>query len=44
MLTRMLVSLGVNEEIAARDACKIEHSISEETFEAIKEYYNRIEK
>ena len=44
VLTRMLVSLGVNEEIAARDACKIEHSISEETFEAIKDYYNKIEK
>ena len=44
VLTRMLISLGVGEETAARDACKIEHSISEETFEAIKEYYNRIEK
>ena len=44
VLTRMLVSLGVNEEISAPEACKNEHSISEETFEAIKEYYNRIEK
>ena len=44
VLTRMLISLGVGEETAARDAWKIEHSISEETFEAIKEYYNRIEK
>ena len=44
VLTRMLVSLGVSEETAARDACKIEHSISEETFEAIKEYYSKFEK
>lgn len=44
VLTKMLVSLGVSEDTAARDACKIEHSISEETFEAIKEFYKRIEK
>lgn len=39
VLTNMLVSLGVSEEVASRDACKIEHNISEETFKAIKAAY-----
>ncbi|MBR6770754.1 MAG: metal-dependent transcriptional regulator [Lachnospiraceae bacterium] len=37
-LTEWLVSLGVNREIAAEDACRIEHVISPESFEAIKKY------
>ncbi len=41
VLTKMLVSLGVDAAVAARDACKIEHSISDETFEAIKAYYSK---
>ena len=36
LLTAFLVSLGVSEEIASADACKIEHHISDESFEAIK--------
>ena len=36
MLTKVLVSIGVPEEIASEDACKIEHVISPESFEAIK--------
>lgn len=36
MLTKVLTSIGVPEEIAAEDACKIEHVISPESFEAIK--------
>lgn len=36
VLTQMLVNLGVDEETARRDACKIEHDISDESFEAIK--------
>lgn len=40
VLTNALISLGVPSEIAAEDACKVEHIISEETFEAIKLYYN----
>ena len=36
VLTKVLVSLGVPEEIASEDACKIEHDLSEESFEAIK--------
>lgn len=36
MLTQVLVSLGVPEDIASEDACRIEHVISQESFEAIK--------
>ena len=36
VLTNFLTSLGVDADVAARDACKIEHVISEESFEAIK--------
>ena len=36
ILTRFLVSIGVSEEIASQDACKIEHVISDETLNAIK--------
>ena len=36
LLTHFLVSLGVDEETAAEDACKMEHSISDASFEAIK--------
>ena len=40
VLTNAIIALGVSEEIAAEDACKIEHIISEETFDAIKKHYN----
>ena len=36
VLTKLLVSLGVDEETASADACKIEHHISDKSFEAIK--------
>ena len=38
ILTDLLVSLGVNRETAVIDACKIEHVISAESFEAIKKH------
>lgn len=38
VLTDALKTLGVDEEIAAADACRIEHVISEKTFVKIKEY------
>lgn len=38
VLTRFLVKLGVSEETAAEDACKMEHIISEEAFLAIKNH------
>ena len=36
VLTNLLVSLGVPEDTAAEDACKVEHVISDETFNALK--------
>lgn len=36
VLTAHLIKLGVSSEIAEEDACKIEHVISDESFEAIK--------
>ena len=41
LLTSMLMMLGVSRETAMRDACKIEHDPSDETFEAIKRHANR---
>lgn len=38
LLTKFLMQIGVDEEIAVKDACKIEHCISEESFTAIKNY------
>ena len=38
VLTQMLTQLGVSHETAVRDACKIEHDLSDETFEAIKRH------
>ena len=38
LLTQLLTSLGVDEETAVDDACKIEHHISEKSFEAIKKH------
>lgn len=38
VLTKALVALGVDPEIAAEDACKIEHVISDPTFAAIKRH------
>lgn len=36
ILTNWLISLGVDEEIAGEDACRMEHDMSEETFSALK--------
>ena len=36
LITDLLIMLGVNPEVAAEDACRIEHVISEESFAAIK--------
>lgn len=37
-ITKLLISLGVDEQTAADDACKVEHVISDESFEAIKRF------
>jgi len=42
LLSKWLISLGVNPDIATEDACKIEHVISSESFEAIKRAYNKL--
>lgn len=38
ILARALMSIGVSEETATADACKIEHDISDESFEAVKNH------
>lgn len=38
VLSRLLIRLGVSEDTATADACKIEHAISDESFEAIKRH------
>ena len=38
LLTRLLVGIGVSPETAAEDACKLEHAISDESFEALQRY------
>ena len=38
LLTHFFVQLGVDEEVAAEDACKAEHILSEQTLEKIREY------
>ncbi len=42
ILSEVLVSLGVGKEVATEDACRIEHVISEDTFNAIKLYLESI--
>ena len=41
VLSKMLTALGVSKETATEDACKIEHVISDETFEAIKNHLDQ---
>lgn len=38
LLTSFLVRLGVSEEVASEDACRLEHVLSDESFEAIKRH------
>ncbi len=40
LLSDLLTKLGVSESVAREDACRIEHDISAETFDAIKKFYN----
>lgn len=42
ILSQMLMRLGVSEKTAVQDACKIEHDISDESFNAIKKYIQNI--
>ena len=42
ILSKVLMAIGVDKETAFADACKIEHNISETTFECIKAFYEKI--
>lgn len=42
LLSDWLIRLGVSEEAAVKDACRIEHDISEETFEVLKKHCSAI--
>ena len=43
VLSKILISLGVDEKAAAEDACRIEHVISDDTFTAIKDHVAKME-
>ena len=38
LLTKLLIHIGVSDQTAAEDACKLEHAISDESFEALKQF------
>lgn len=42
LLNKIFLHIGVSEKTAAEDACKIEHDLSQETFECIKRYFNNL--
>jgi len=44
VLSKVLISLGVSEAVAKEDACKIEHYLSDETFEAIEKHIEKYNK
>ncbi len=44
ILSKMLISLGVPEETAIEDACRLEHAISDESFAAIKTHFADMKK
>ena len=44
ILSRLLITLGVSPETAAEDACKLEHAVSDESFEAIKRHLDSLQK
>ena len=41
LLTKFLIALGVDEETASEDACKMEHSIGDTSFEAIQKFVQK---
>ena len=42
LLTQFFIRLGVDPEVAAADACKVEHDLSEETFRCIQSYLEKM--
>lgn len=43
VIAKALIKLGVDEKTAYEDSCRIEHDISDETFNAIKKHLNKID-
>ena len=41
LLTKLLISIGVDEKTASEDACRVEHYISDKTFNAIKAHVKK---
>ncbi len=41
LIAEILIALGVSEETAYADSCKIEHDLSKESFDKIREYYKK---
>ena len=44
IIAKVLISIGISEATAYEDSCKIEHDLSQESFEKIKEYYLKTHK
>ena len=44
VIADMLMMIGVSEKVAVEDACRVEHYISEETFDALRKHRAKIEK
>ena len=44
VLTKMLMNLGVDENTASEDACRMEHYISDRTFDAIKRHMEKYDR
>ncbi len=43
VISKMLIAMGIDEETAAEDACRIEHVISEKTFNGLKAHLEKYE-
>ena len=43
VITKLFVMMGVSQEVAAEDACRVEHDLSQETFEKIRDFVSRQE-
>lgn len=41
LLTKWLIHLGVSEDVAAADACRVEHDVSVESFDALRKHINQ---
>lgn len=41
LISNILISIGVDQETAYADACKIEHNLSDQTFNCLKNYYEK---